>query len=628
MGRSTDVSNGAAESRRKRRSICPVLPKPRIRGRASEPARPPTKKDLSQLRRLFQFVRPYRKYFAIALVGVILASILGLVFPRIMGSLVDDVVSAEDTSQLDRTALLLLAVFFAQAAFSGVRIYFLGVMGEGIVADLRASTYAHLMTLPVRFFDSRKTGEITSRLTSDVTVVQTTVSASLASALSQGITLIGGVAMLLLTSVRLSATVLVFLPFAIVAARIFGTKLRRISTLFQDRVAEANAGAEESISAVRVVKWFSAEQIETDRYTDAVQSAYQVAVRRTRIRSVFVPMVTFVGFGTLSVVLWQGGRLVLAGDLSTGDLVSFLLYTFTVAGAIGTFSGLYAELQEALGASSRIFELLDTGNELIESDDPVPLESIEGSVRFEGVGFAYSDRDVDVLSEVDIDVRPGEVVALVGPSGAGKSTMVQLIPRFYDVSQGRVLVEGVDVRDVRRRDLRSHMAAVPQETQLFSGSIADNLRVGKRDATDAELVAAAKAGNAHDFIAAFPDGYDTIVGERGVKLSGGQRQRVAIARAILKDPRILILDEATSSLDSESEALVQEALETLMKGRTTFVIAHRLSTVRNADRILVLDAGRIVQVGPHDELIAAGGLYADLYARQLTDPTPDSPPPV
>lgn len=580
----------------------------------------PTAADLSQLRRLFRYVAPYKWTFAVALFGVIVASALGLVFPRIMGSLVDDVVAGPEAgSSLDRTALLLLGVFLAQAAFSAVRIYFLGVMGEGIVADLRSRTYQHLMTLPVRFFDSRKTGEITSRLTSDVAVVQSTVSNSLAAALAQGITLVGGVVLLFVISFRLSVTVLAFLPVAVIAARVFGTRLRRVSTEFQDRVADANAGAEEAISAVRVVKWFSAEQIESQRYTDAVRSSYRVAIRRARIRSIFVPLVTFVGFGTLAVVLWQGGRLVVAGDMTTGDLVSFLLYTLTVAGAIGTFTGLYAELQEALGASARIFELLDAGNELVEPDEPAPFDQVEGAVRFEDVGFRYTDRDVDVLAGVDLDVRPGEVVALVGPSGAGKSTLVQLIPRFYDVVAGRVLVDGVDVRDVRRRDLRAHMAAVPQETQLFSGPISDNLRVGKVDAGDGELVAAAIAANAHDFITAFPEGYATVVGERGVKLSGGQRQRVAIARAILKDPRILILDEATSSLDTESEYLVQEALETLMRGRTTFVIAHRLSTVRNADRILVLDAGRIVQEGPHDELILAGGLYADLYARQLSD---------
>jgi subfamily B ATP-binding cassette protein MsbA len=543
-----------------------------------------------------------------------------------MGNLVDSVVSptAGDTAALNRTAVFLVGVFFAQGAFNFVRVYFLSAMGEGVVADLRVRAYEHLMTLPVKFFDRRKTGEITSRLTSDVAVIQTTVSTSLAAALAQGITLIGGVILLFVISVTLSVTVLSFLPIAIVAAALFGRRLRKVSTEFQDKVAEANAGAEESIAAVRVVKWFSAEAVETDRYRGAVRGSYRIALRRARLRALFGPFVTFVAFGTLAFVLWRGGRLVIAGEMTTGDLVSFLLYTLTVAGAIGTFTGLYGELQEALGASRRIFELLDERNDLVEPVDPVSLGG-DGSVAFEDVGFRYSDRDVDVLVGVTLEARPGEVVALVGPSGAGKSTLVQLIPRFFDVTAGRVLVEGVDVRQVRRADLRRRMAAVPQETQLFSGTIVDNLRVGKPDATDGELRDAARAANAHEFVAGFPDGYDTIVGERGIKLSGGQRQRIAIARALLKDPRILILDEATSSLDSEAEALVQDALETLMRGRTTFVIAHRLSTVRRADRILVLDEGRIVEEGTHDALLATGGLYAELYVRQFRDEVEEMP---
>ncbi len=589
-------------------------------GGAGERRRPLNRADLVQFRRLFSFLRPYRWYVAAAVIGVLFATALGLVFPRIMGNLVDTVIDqASDTRALNRTALLLIGVFLLQAGFNFVRLYFLSATGEGIVADLRTRTYEHLLTLPVKFFDSRKTGEITSRLTSDVAVVQSSVSTSLAAALAQGITLIGGVILLFVISIDLSITVLSFLPVAIVAAAFFGRRLRRISTEFQDKVAEANAGAEESISAVRVVKWFSAERVETDRYRNAVGASYAVALRRARIRAVFGPGVTFLAFGTLAFVLWRGGRQVIAGQMSTGDLVAFLLYTLTVAGAIGTFTGLYGDLQEALGASRRIFELLDERNELVEPAEPQELGTIAGRVTFDQVGFSYSDRDVAVLVDVSLDAAPGEIVALVGPSGAGKSTLVQLIPRFFDVIHGAVRIDGVDVREFRKADLRRSMAAVPQETQLFSGTITENLLVGRPTATGEEIREAARAANAHDFIMAFPDGYDTIVGERGVKLSGGQRQRVAIARALLKDPRILILDEATSSLDSEAEALVQAALDRLMQGRTTFVIAHRLSTVRNADRILVLDQGRIVDEGHHDDLLAAGGLYADLYSRQFRD---------
>jgi subfamily B ATP-binding cassette protein MsbA len=568
--------------------------------------------DLRQLRRLLTFIRPYRKHFTLAMVGVLVSSGLGLVFPRIMGSLVDSALVpavGTETARLDSIAILLLGVFFAQGAFNYLRIYYLSAMGEGIVADLRSHVYAHIMTLPVKFFDSRKTGEITSRLTSDVSVVQSTVSSSLASAISQAITLIGGLVLMFVASVSLSVVVLSFLPIAIVAAAIFGRRLRRISTHYQDKVADANASAEEAIAANRVVKWFTAEETEIRRYVGKVQESYRVALRRARLRALFSPFVQFVGFGTIALVMWIGGRQVLDNSLTAGGLVTFLLYTLTVASAIGAFTGLYGSLQEALGASQRIFELLGEVRGIQDPAAPISMAAVEGRIRFDNVGFRYSDREV----------APGEVVALVGPSGAGKSTIVQLIPRFFDPTSGRILIDGVDLRDLRLRELRSYMAAVPQETQLFSGTIMDNLLLGKPNATVAEVHAAAQAANAHDFIEAFPSGYDTIVGERGIKLSGGQRQRVAIARALLNDPRILILDEATSSLDSESEATVQEALDRLMMGRTTVVIAHRLSTVRGADRLAVIDDGRIVQEGNHEELLAAGGLYADLYHLQFRD---------
>jgi subfamily B ATP-binding cassette protein MsbA len=595
--------------------------------RSTPERRIPTLQEIGQLRRLGAFIRPYRRHFAIAMIGVLVASGLGLVFPRVTGSLVDTALqesTLQDLSKIDGIALLLLGVFAAQAVFSYLRIYFLAAMGEGIVADLRQAVYRHIMTLPVKFFDARKTGEITSRLTSDVAVVQAVTSASLASAISQAITLVGGVTLMFLTNVTLSVLVLSFLPVTIIAAAAFGRRLRRISTRYQDKIADANAAAEEAISANRVVKWFTAEETEIRRYSHKVQESYAVALRRAKLRAVFSPFVQLVGYGTLAVVMWVGGRQVLQGDLTTGELVTFLLYTLTVAGAIGAFTGLYAQIQTALGASQRIFELLGEQSDIQDPEHPVTLSAPQGSITFENVGFRYSDRDIDVLESINLEVAPSEVVALVGPSGAGKSTIVQLIPRFFDPTSGRILIDGTDLRDLRVTELRSYMAAVPQETQLFSGTIMENLLLGKPDAAPAEVREAAVAANAHDFIEGFPDGYDTIVGERGVKLSGGQRQRVAIARALLNDPRLLILDEATSSLDSESEATVQEALERLMEGRTTLVIAHRLSTVRNADRLAVIDEGRIVQEGNHEELLAEGGLYADLYHLQFRD-GPDLP---
>ena len=390
-------------------------------------------------------------------------------------------------------------------------------------------------------------------------------------------------------------------------------KGKRNKTLFARAVQLKLIGlAEEAIASVRVVKWFGAEDETARLYDHHIRQSYDVAVRRARVRAIFVPTVTFVMFSTLSLVLWQ----VIAGNLTAGDLVTFLLYTLTVAGAIGTFTGLYAQLQEALGASKRIFELIDEPPE-VASAAVASSPPGAGTITFEDVSFAYAERTGRVLRDVNLDVRPGEVVALVGPSGAGKTTLVQLVPRFYDATSGRVLVDGVDVREQDIGELRARMAAVPQEVELFSGTIAENLRVARADAGDQDLIEACIAANADEFISAFPDGYETVVGERGIKLSGGQRQRVAIARALLADPSILILDEATSSLDAESEGLVQDALEVLMRGRTTIVIAHRLSTVRRADRLIVLAEGRIVEEGTHDELLAEGRLYAELYGRQL-----------
>ncbi len=575
--------------------------------------------QLGQLAHMFTFTRPYRVRLAVGTVAVVVSAGLGLVFPAIMGSLVDSVApgATNDVTRLDRFGAMLFAVLIVQALFNYVRVYQLGVVGEGVVADLRKAVFDRVVRLPVPFFDRNLTGDVTSRLTSDAAAVQHTVSTTFAQALSQGITLIGGVVLLIALSPVLSLTVLTFLPVVIITAAVFGRRLRRLSMDFQDKIAEANSLAHESISSIRVVKWFSAEEPMTNSYDRDIVASYNTAVRRAKLQAIFVPAVTFVGFSTVALVLWVGGRLVAAGSLTPGQLVSFLLYTLTVAGAIAAFTGLYTQLQQTIGASHRIFELL--GEDVEDGDAAPPGEygPMHGAIRFESVDFSYQSREGGVLHDVDLDIPAGQVVALVGPSGAGKSTLVQLIPRFYDVSSGRVLVDGVDVRDQDVASLRSSMAAVPQEVQLFSGSIAENLRIARPDATDDELVSACRSANADRFIVEFPDGYDTVVGERGVQLSGGQRQRVAIARALLADPRILILDEATSSLDAESEALVQEALDRLMEGRTTLVIAHRLSTVRDADRLIVIAGGRIVEQGDHDELVRENGVYARLYAKQL-----------
>jgi subfamily B ATP-binding cassette protein MsbA len=505
-----------------------------------------------------------------------------------------------------------------QAGFNFLRTYLLGLVGEGVVADVRRGLFDHLLGLSTRFFEERKVGEITSRLTSDITTLQGAVSQALAQFVGQLITLLGGVVVLFWLNAQLTLVILAVVPLIVIAAAFFGRYLRSISTAFQDSVAHANASAEQALAAIRVVKSFTAEQVESRRYGDEIRQSFVLARRRVLARALFIPSVGLALFSGISVVLWYGGRQVLLGALAPGDLVAFLILTITVAASVGTFTGLYSQLQEAMGASKRIFELFDTESDLKDPAGPAPLPAVRGEVVFEDVSFSYGDRgDTPVLQDISLRAEPGRAVALVGPSGAGKSSLVMLIPRFFDPVAGRILLDGRDLRSISLRELRSQVGVVFQETLLFSGTVRDNIRYGDPAASDKEVVSAAEAANAAEFIAAFPDGYDTIVGERGVKLSGGQRQRIAIARALLKNPRILILDEATSSLDSESEALVQAALDRLMQGRTTFVIAHRLSTIVAADQILVIEQGRIVQRGTHQELLAESGLYRQLYDRQF-----------
>ena len=576
--------------------------------------------DLGQIKRLFAYVRPYMRAFWLGLFAVTVASVLGLALPLFTRRLFNTAFVEEigSVAQLNELAIAIFAIFVLQAGFNYMRVYYLAIVGEGVVADLRRALFGHLIDLPVRFFETHKTGEITSRLTSDIATLRGVVSGSMAQLINQIIILVGGAIFLFVLNMRLTLVMLAVVPPVILAGAYFGRKLKNLSTDFQDKVADANASAEEAISGVRVVKSFTAEGLERTRYGNLVTDSYHVAIKRAKVRAVFIPSVILAMFTGISIVLWFGGRLVLAGELLAGDLIAFLMLTIFVAGSISTFVGLYSHFQEALGASKRIFDLLDEGSDLPMRDEPIVLNKVRGNVRIENLSFHYGDRgERYVLRDISLEANPGEVTALVGPSGAGKTTLVTLLPRFYDPLEGCILLDNTDVRELDLLSLRRAIGIVPQETQLFSGTIAENIRYGDPDASGNDVMDAAKAANAHDFITAFPEGYDTVVGERGVKLSGGQRQRVAIARAILKNPRILILDEATSALDNESEALVQDALERLMAGRTTFVIAHRLSTVRNADRIVVLDEGEIVQVGNHDALLRQGGLYRELYERQF-----------
>jgi len=525
-------------------------------------------------------------------------------------------------------ALLLGGLFALQALFSFLRTYLLSYTGERVVADLRTRLYNHLVYLPVSFFASRRVGELTSRLASDVSVVQTVTTGSITELLRQTLVLTGSVTIIAVTNTRLTLAMLAIVPVVVLSAHFYGRWVRRMSTRVQDSLADASSVLEETLSAIRIVQSFVRENYEQLRYRKRIDEALRLAVQRSIANGGFVALIIFVVYGGIATVLWLGSRMVLSGQMTAGELIAFVLYTFVVGAAVGGMSDLYGQFQQAIGSTRRIFELLDTVPEIADPPHPVALSRAAGHVRLDDVHFTYpDDRGVQVLAGISVEAFPGQVIALVGPSGAGKSTLVTLIPRFYDVTSGSISIDGCDVRTLRLADLRQGIGMVPQETTLFGGTIAENILYGRLDATTDQIEAAARAANAHEFITAFPEGYQTIVGERGVKLSGGQRQRIAIARALLKDPAILILDEATSSLDSESEGLIQEALVTLMRGRTSFVIAHRLSTVRRADTIVVMDQGRVVERGPHQELLSTSGLYRRLHDMQFKDSPPEIPAP-
>ena len=578
-------------------------------------SRPP-RSLLASLRRILAFARPYRGRLAVAITLTLLSTAVGLVVPLGLQGLLDSVFEAENATRLNQLTVALLGLFALQAVLGFGGNYLMEWTGERVVTDLRRRLYEHLHSLGFRFFADQRTGEITSRLTNDVSKVQSAATSDLAETLRLGLTLVGSVGVMLVLNWRLSIVIFAVVPAVALAMRRFGAVVRQLSRTIQDRLAETTAVAEESIAAVRVVKAFAREPYEVERYGGAVEALFGTAKRRAWIVALFWSGVGF-GFSVaLVVIFWFGGREVLADRLTAGALVAFIVYAMNISRSVSGAGRLYTSFQSAAGASERLFELLDTESEIVEKPDASPLGHVRGEVVLDGVSFAYADGQ-PVLRDVSLRAAPGETVALVGPSGAGKTTLLHLIPRFYDPDRGTVRVDGVDLRDATVRSVREAVALVAQDVQLFGVTLRENIRYGRLDASDAEVEAAARAAHADAFIEAFPEGYDTPVGERGIKLSGGQRQRIAIARALLKDPPILLLDEATSALDAASEAHVQEALAELMVGRTSFVIAHRLATVRDADRIVVLDGGRVVEQGTHAELVAAGGLYADLAARQF-----------
>jgi ATP-binding cassette, subfamily B, bacterial MsbA len=570
--------------------------------------------------RLLRFVRPYWLRLGIAGVLLVLSSLATLALPWVVGNVVDSALVQQNFRLLNWVTALLFVLFALQAILGFGQSYLLGWTGERVVANLREQLYGHLQGMPLGFFANTRVGELLSRLGNDVTTIQNAVTDTLLSLLSNTVMLIGGIVIIFAMAWRLTFVILAVVPLAVIGIIVLGRFVRKLSRQVQDALADSSAMAEEALVGVRIVKSFAREPYEVDRYNRAVEKLFGISITRVRLAAILGPTIGFIAYAAIALVLWFGSREVIAGRLTPGELISFLLYTIMIASPMASFTGIYTQFQRAIGASERVFELLDAPPEMHDDPGALELPPITGEVRFEGVTFDYADATEprEVLREVDLQVPAGQVIALVGPSGAGKTTLVHLVPRFYDVTQGRITVDGYDIREVKIRSLREQIGIVPQETALFGGTVGDNIRYGKLDATQAEIEEAARAANAHDFILALPKGYDTVVGERGVKLSGGQRQRVAIARALLKDPRILILDEATSSLDSESELAVQEALERLMNGRTTFVIAHRLSTITGADWIVVLDDGRIIEQGRHESLVAQeGGLYRRMYALQF-----------
>jgi ATP-binding cassette subfamily B protein len=553
---------------------------------------------------------------AAGIVFLAIGSAAGLAYPQGMRILVDEALAARSVEVIDRTALLMTAVLAIQAVATALRYVLFTTAGERIVARIKKDLYASLLRQEIAFFDERRTGELQSRLASDTTVLQNALSVNVSMMLRNAVTIVGGLGLLFYTSPSLTALMMLVVPPIAFGAVFYGRRLRALSREVQDAVAKSADVAEESIGGIRTVRAFAAEAVEVLRYGRAVDSSYALASRRIRLGGIFMAFVGFLGFGAASLVLWIGGRQVVAGELGVGSLTSFLVYTLLVGVSLGALTDLYADFTKAAGAAERLFELLDRVPALAAGGEQP--SSTAGAIAFEGVGFRYPARpDVAVLRGIDLVIAPGEVVALVGPSGAGKSTIAALLTRLYDPTEGRITLDGTPLTQLDAEWLRRHVGVVSQEPILFSTSIEENVRYGRSTATHDEVIAACRAANAHEFVSKFPEGYATNVGERGVQLSGGQKQRIAIARAILKDPRILVLDEATSALDAESEHLVKEALDRLAEGRTVLVIAHRLSTVRDADRVVVLDGGKVAESGKHDELVQKDGLYKRLVERQL-----------
>ncbi|WP_234736526.1 ABC transporter ATP-binding protein [Tellurirhabdus bombi] len=591
-------------------------------GRSGQEVAPEDKKkinkeNLQKTLRIFRFVRPYRTYFIIGFIFLVFSTLTTLSFGKLVG-LVTSVISGQSSFTLNEVVLIFVAILIVQAFFSFFRIYFFAQVSERAMADVRKAVYSKIITLSVPFFEKHRVGELTSRISSDVAQLQDVLSLTLAELFRQVATLVVGTAIIFYLSWKLTLFMLATLPLLIIAAIIFGRYIRKMSRQVQDELATANVIVEETLQSVNVVKAFTNERFEINRYSTAMQKVVSIALHAVRYRGAFVSFVIFALFSSVIGIMWYGGNLVLSGQMPLSSLIEFIFYTGFIGGSVGGMGDMYAQVQRIIGASERILEILEEKSE-VNTDDVVTAKPIRGDITFQDVHFSYPSRpDVPVLEGISLRVDAGRKIALVGQSGAGKSTIIQLLLRYYGIDTGSVTVDGQNIQDYNITHLRQNIAVVPQEVMLFGGTIQENIAYGKANATEQEVLEAARKANALEFIESFPEGFQTIVGERGVKLSGGQRQRIAIARAILKDPAILILDEATSSLDAESERLVQDALDELMQNRTTIIIAHRLATIRKVDMIYVIRDGQIIESGKHDELsLLEDGLYANLVKLQF-----------
>ena len=588
------------------------------------PAPPAPGKNVRSLSGLAPFLRPYRQRIALAIVFLVLAAVSTLLFPVALKSLIDQGIVAADPG--DRVLALrghffaLFGVGAALGLFSALRFYMVTWLGERVTADLRNAVYAHVVKQSPEFFETTQTGEVLSRLTTDTTLVQTVVGSSLSMGLRNGVMCIGAMTMLIVTNPVVMAQVLGILVLVVLPSVYFGRRIRKLSRASQDRVADSSAIAAEVLNAIPVVQSYTQEAREAERFDVSTANAFATAVSRTRMRSILVGFIITATFGALLWGLYQGTQAVVRGDITAGHLGQTVVYVIILVSGVAVLAEVYGDLLRAAGATERLMELLATESPIRSPATPRALPPVQrgSSLSLDAVTFRYPSRPTQAaLADFSLDVEAGETVALVGPSGAGKSTVFQLLLRFYDVAEGTVRIDGVPVRELALDALRGRIGIVPQDSVIFSANAMENIRYGRPEASDAEVIAAAQAAFAHDFITALPDGYQTFLGERGVRVSGGQRQRISIARAMLKNPPLLLLDEATSALDAESERMVQAALESAMKDRTTLVIAHRLSTVQRADRIVVMDGGRIVESGTHTDLSAAGGLYARLAKLQF-----------